>query len=267
MFYRRIFTIIITIIAVIKIMFIFSDLSYGYKRNEYTFSYEYLNPEKDYGYYKTFTFRHFNKINNTTTIFVENYYFSRKIEGEGYLVNFGAYKDWSENLYTYTSISKGTRSNYLPDFRIDNEFFFKTLRQKNLVFSLSTAYMRYYSNSRDFIVGLGFIYYAPKWNFTYKHLVNNSNPGSVVSHTDLFSLGIGEEKKSYLYLTYTSGNQAYLATYLPTPTLVNNNSYSYIINYRKWFDNNNGIILEYSYLKLKGTFKKNGFTIGFFNEY
>jgi hypothetical protein len=89
MLYKKIFTIIITII----IMLTFSDLSYGYKRNEYTFSYEYLNPEKDYGYYKTITFRHFNKINNTTTIFVENYYFSRKIEGEGYLVNLGAYKD------------------------------------------------------------------------------------------------------------------------------------------------------------------------------
>lgn len=244
-----------------------TELSYGYKMNEYRFSYEYLKPKESYGYYKTFFLKHLNKINDTTTIFIENYYFSRKIEKEGYLINVGAYKDWNDSLYTYSSISKGTKSDYLPSFRVDNEFFFKTLKQKNLVFSLSTSYINYYNNSKNFILGLGFTYYYQNWNFTYKHLINNSNPGSVTSHTNILSLGIGEDKKSYIYLTYISGNQAYLATYLPTPTLVNNISYNYIINYRKWINNSNGIILEYNYLKLRDSFEKNGFTIGIFNEY
>ncbi len=191
----------------------------------------------------------------------------RTIEKNGALFNIGAYKDWNKNLYTYSSISFGTNSTYLPKYRLDHEFYFKTLRNKNLVLSVGSSYIKYFNIHSDLILSLGFTYYGDGYNFTYKYLINNNNPGSIISYTNIYSLGIGYEKKHWLYLSYNQGNQSYLATYLINPTIVNYNAKYYSINYRKWINNSSGFILEYNHLDLKDSYKKNGLIFGIFKEY
>ncbi len=173
---------------------LFFSFSFSYQRSEYLISYDKLNPIKTYGEYKTITYNYFNKINNTTTYFISSSLFRRTIEKNGALFNIGAYKDWNKNLYTYSSISFGTNSTYLPKYRLDHEFYFKTLRNKNLVLSLGSSYIKYFNIHSDLILSLGFTYYGDGYNFTYKYLINNNNPGSIISYTNIYSLGIGYEK-------------------------------------------------------------------------
>ncbi len=243
------------------------SIAFSYQRSEYLITYDKLNPYKTYGEYKTITYNYFNKINDTTTYFVSSSLFSRTIDKEGALINIGAYKDWNKNLYTYSSISFGTNSNYLPRYRLDHEFYFKTLKDKNLVLSLGSSYIKYFNVHSDLILSVGFTYYRDGYNFTYKYLINNNNPGSFISYTNIYSLGIGYEKKYWLYLNYNVGDQSYLATYLINPIEVNNKSYYYSINYRKWTKDNSGFIIEYNYLNLKDSYTKNGFVLGIFKEY
>ncbi|MGB9638503.1 MAG: YaiO family outer membrane beta-barrel protein, partial [bacterium] len=242
-------------------------VSFSYKRQEYLVSYDRLNPFNSYGEYKTFSYNFYNQLSNDKTYFFSFSVFNRKIEKDGVMGSFGIYKDWNPNLYTYSSISISTNTIYLPKYRIDHEFYLKTLKSKNLVLNLGGSYIKYFNNSNNTIFSLGLIYYGNGFNFTYKYLINNSDPGNIISYTNIYSLGLGYEKKSWLYLNYNVGNQSYLATYLPNPILVNNKAKYYSINYRKWLNNNSGFIIEYNYLDLKNSYTKNGFIFGFFKEY
>ncbi len=238
----------------------------GYKRVEMGASYEALSPKSIYGSWKTGGFTFFHKPKPDFTYFIGGYSFSRK-EGEAALLWGGAYKDWTDWLYTYSSFSFGTKSVYIPKYRLDHEFNFKIGERRNLVPSLGLSYIKYHDVHKDLVIGLGFTYYQEGWNFTYRHFINRSEPGNVVSSSDLLSLGIGREKHHWTYLDFSFGKQAYLATYLANPQEVRQNSLYVAIKHRHWITNDLGIFGDVSYFKLKGGYEKYGIGFGFFKEF
>lgn len=245
-----------------KIAYSFED----YKRIEIGGSYETLSPKSTYGDWKTGGITFFHKPKTDFSYLVGSNLFSRK-EGQAGLIWGGAYKDWSEWLYTYTSLSFGSQSSYLPKYRFDNEFNFKVGEKKSLVPSLGFSYIKYHDVHKDSVLSLGFTYYQDWWNFSYRHFINKSGPGNVSSSSDFISLGIGKEKKHWTYFDFSFGKQAYLATYLANPQEVRQSSIYAAVKHRHWIKENFGIFGDVSYFKLRGGYEKYGFGLGFFREF
>jgi len=236
-----------------------------YRRLEVFASYEQLSPRL-YGERKTgtFTFVHRPFQNFTYSISLSG--FSRK-EGNAILASIGIYKDWTDRLYTYTALSHGTNSLYLPKFRFDEEVYLKFGKSKNVVPTVGFSYIKYYDVHKDNIISIGLIYYGAGWNITYKHSINRSDPGNVGSSSNLISIGIGREKSSWTYIDFSYGKQAYLATHITLPTEVRQNSLRIGLNHRRWIANSLGIVLNVDYFKLEKGYEKYGFGCGLFKEF
>ena len=255
------------IVLVIWISIFLSNLCLAsdYRRLEIGGSYEKLSPSF-YGEWKSVGINFFHKPRKDFTYFLGISGFSRK-EGDAILFSGGGYKDWTDRLYTYSALSFGTSSEYLPKYRLDHEFNIKFGEKKNIVPALSLSYIKYHSVHKDFVLGLGFTLYQEGWNFTYRHFINKSDPGNVTSSSNLFSLGIGREKASWTYLDFSFGKQAYLATYLATPQEVRQKSMYAAIKHRRWITDSLGIMGEVNFLKLEGGYEKYGFGMGVFKEF
>ncbi len=237
-----------------------------YKRIELGGSYERLSPESVYGTWKTGSFSFYHKPIEGFTYSLGLSGFSRK-EGEASLVWGGAYKDWTERFYTYSAVSFGTMSDYLPRYRIDQEFNIKVGRRKNLVPALGASYIRYHDIHKDLVISIGFTYYHEGWNFTYRHFINESYPGSVRSSSNLVSVGFGREKSSWTYVDLSFGKQAYLASYLASPEEVRQRSFYIAFKHRRWITKDFGVFADISYLKLNKGYEKYGVGLGAFKEF
>lgn len=255
--------------TIYMILFVFFVLGfcYSYQRIEYIYYYDYLKPVDVYGVYRTYSLRYFKRNSETQTNFLEFSYNTRTFDKEGFLLAMGLYKDWNPNLFTYSSVALGTKTDYLPKVRMDHEFFYKIGSKKELVLDLGLSFIKYHNNYQDFSLLYGLTYYSIGWNFTYKTIDSNIKPGNTNSKTDIFSLGFGYEKKSWLYLTYNYGNQFYIANFYSVPFNFDSKFSFYQVNYRTWIKENKGIILEYNYLTLKNNYTKTGLVMGFFYEY
>ncbi len=236
-----------------------------YKRIELSGSYERLSPSL-YGEWKTGTLAFYHSPIRGFTYIIGLSGFSRK-EGEALLSHLASYKDWTENIYTYTSISYGTNSVYLPQLRLDGEVYIKLGAKKNILPSVGLSYIKYHDVHRDTLISTGLTYYADGWNITYKHFLNRSEPGNVRSSADLISIGIGREKASWTYLDLSYGKQAYLATYLAIPEEVRQNSLLIKFSHRRWLTQNWGITLGTNYFKLEKGYEKYGVEFGVFSEF
>ncbi|MHA2647893.1 MAG: YaiO family outer membrane beta-barrel protein [bacterium JZ-2024 1] len=235
------------------------------ERVEFLGSFEQLAPDT-YGEWKSVTINMFRFAGPGRTHLASVSGFMRG-EGDGLLLSFAAYHDWSDSFYTYSAISHGTRSGYLPELRMDGEFFAKMGSRKNVVPAVGLSYIRYYDIHRDWVASLGGTYYANGWNVAYRYFINHSDPGSVRSSSNLISAGIGREKAFWTYLTVSYGKQAYLASYLATPENVTLDSLRVALDYRKWLDSHRGIIVGSDYVKLEDGYEKYGLILGFFNEF
>ena len=229
-------------------------------------SYEYLSPYDDYGDWKTLSAAFYRKERPDLTWFTQLGAFSRK-EGSGLLAAAGAYKDWTESFYTYTSISAGTDSTYLPQIRVDHAFNLKFGPGKKFVWVVGGAYIQYFNVYKDYILSTGLIAYLGSWMAEYRVFRNQSQPGSIESFSHLFSLSYGQEGRQWTTASYSFGKQAYLATELATPEAVKNNSFLLTLKHRHWLANYYGVFGELSYFELQSAYKKGGVLIGVFKEF
>jgi YaiO family outer membrane protein len=234
-------------------------------RIEVSTSYDYLHPHEDFGDWKNITTTFFRKERPDLTWFVQLGAYSRK-EGNGLLTAAGAYKDWTERIFTYTAVSAGTNSEYLPQVRIDHDFNFKFGREKNFVWVVGGSYIQYFNVHRDYIISTGLTVYEGKWLAGYRIFRNLSDPGSVVSYSHLFTLGYGQDGWQWTTATFSFGKQAYLATALAEPEAVDHNSIQATMNHRRWLGKDYGVFGEVSFFHLNDSYQKTGFTIGVFKE-
>lgn len=234
-------------------------------RMEISASYENLSPNS-YGNWNTFSADFYRKESPELTWHAQFSNFSRP-DGKAQLFGAGAYKDWTDRFYTYTSVSAGTSSSYLPRLRVDNDFNYKLGRTKNLVGTIGGTYIQYHGDHKDYILSTGLTAYMNKTVAEYRIFRNQSEPGSVNSYSHLVSLGYGQEKKQRTTVTYSFGKQAYLATALATPEEVRNNSKLITLKHRRWLKDDYGIFGEISRFNLENSYHKTGFLVGFFREY
>jgi len=90
-------------------------------------TYEYLDPSSSYGSWKNLNVTYYQKYAKGLTFVYQAGLFHRDGDDEGSaaLAALGVYKDWTPSLYTYTQLSAGTNSTYLPKYRVDQEFYYK----------------------------------------------------------------------------------------------------------------------------------------------
>lgn len=235
-------------------------------RFEANISYEYLSPNDVYGSWKTLSTGFYSKPRKDITCFLQLGAFSRK-EGEALLGTLGAYKDWSSSLYTYSAFSAGTKSEYLPQIRLDHDFNLKLGDMKNIVWTLGASYIDYFDVHRDIIISTGITLYRNEWIWSYKIFRNESEPGDIISYSQLLSAGYGREGWQWTFLDLSFGKQAYLATYMARPEEVRRDSLHAAIKHRHWMGKDHGIIVDISYFNLKDGYDKYGLSIGVFKEF
>lgn len=242
------------------------DVSEKNQRLEAKFSYEYLNPKSVYGTRETFDLYYYNKHANDLTYFLQLGIFDRE-EGKALLGGLGAYKDWKSNFYTYSALSIGTNSEYLPRFRIDNDFNFKVGPEKNIVLTAGITYIEYFDVHEDVILSAGLTYYQNMWVSGYRFFRNHSDPGDSISYSHLVNIAYGSEESHWTYLIFSYGNQAYLATSLSNPEEIDQDALSITLKHRRRIKDNYGVILETGFFELEDGYKKYLFAPGVFMEF
>ncbi len=235
-------------------------------RIESSFSYEHLTPNAIYGEWKTINVSYFSTPSDGFTYFLQSSLYNRP-EDDGLTGTIGAYKDWNRSLYTYSAVTIGSNTTFLPELRVDHDFNFKLGAKKNLILTIGGTYIDYFSDHSDIIFSVGPTYYWKKWIFQYRYFHNQSDPGSVSSYSQLINAGYGEEGHHWTWLSYSFGNQAYLATYLVLPEEVNRDSFELNLRHRHWLTKHYGIFGNMSYFELDKGYDKIGFALGFFYEF
>ncbi len=235
-------------------------------RIESSFSFEHLSPNAIYGDWKTLNISYFSKPSPGFTYFVQSSLYSRP-EDDGVTGTIGTYKDWNKSLYTYSSVTAGSDTSYLPEFRADHDFNFKLGAKKNLILTIGGTYINYFSDHSDLIISGGPTFYWGRCIIQYRYFNNWSNPGAINSHSQLINIGYGEEGQYWTWLSYSFGNQAYLATYLVQPEEVNRDSYELTLRHRHWLGKHHGVFGNTGYFKLDNGYDKIGFSLGFFYEF
>jgi YaiO family outer membrane protein len=233
-------------------------------RIEISYVYDHLNPHADYGHWNNLLLSYYRKESDTFTWFLQGALSDRVVEGEGSMASWGAYKDWSDSLYTYTQITAGSNCEYFPRFRIDHDFNFKFGERKQWVAIAGFAYIDSHDIHRDYILSPGLTYYAEKYNVTYRLFYNISDPGSETSFTHLLSIGYGREKEQWTYLDLSYGNQAYLSRDLES---VDNDTIRVRLSHRHWLTPHSGVFGAVEYQDLKDSYLRHSIQLGFFKEF
>jgi YaiO family outer membrane protein len=183
------------------------------------------------------------------------------------LVGGGLSKTWNPFLDTYSALSSGSSTGYLPELRIDHSFNFKLGQKRNNVLPIALTYISSHTGHQDYVVSSGIVAYRSNWVYEYKISRNQSEPGGAISYSNLLSVSHGQEGVQWLSLTMSAGKQAYLATNLTIPEKVNHDSFYADIHFRHWLAKNYGITGDLSYLKLDRGYNKYGISLGVFTEF
>jgi YaiO family outer membrane protein len=236
------------------------------RRIEASYSFNNLHPHGEYGDWNAGQIAFYDKISPDFTYFVQGALFNRN-EGNGAAGTVGAYKGWTSFLYTCTSVTVGTQSDYLPKYRVDNDFNFSVWPSKNVNFITGISYLEYFDDQSAWIFSGGPMITFEKWSLHYRLFYNISDPGSISSFSHLISLGYGQEGWQWTYLNVLFGNQAYMTNYLVTSQEVNQNALSIDLQHRHWLGKDYGIFGDVSYFKLEEGYEMYGIGLGVFYEF
>ncbi len=264
-----IFILFIAIFSSVQETVLAAGSSSDNQRIDIGYSYDFLDPHGVYGSWNIGTVTYYNNSIKKFNYFIEADGFSRTIEGEGFLATIGAYTIWTPWLYTYSDISSGTNYLYLPEFRVDNNFNFKLGKYKNIVWEIGGSYIKYNDNNLNLIASTGITYYYKRWVASYRLFRTISDPGNVGSWSHLYSIGYGKRYWERTYLNVTTGNEAYLTTYLPIAdqSRVNYNALDIEIRQRIWLRKDFGIIGNLDYFILQDNYRAYGITVSIFKNF
>ncbi len=257
----------VNIVAALICTMAFNSYAVSPERFEVKYNYERLDPYSEYGEWNSIDMMFYGKEDENWTPFVGGSVIDRKIEGRAALGVLGTYKDWTDWLYTYSSLSFGTNSVYLPKYRLDHEFNFKMGPQQQYVLTAAGTYIKYWDVHENIIFSVGSSIYYRKFVGTVRYFYNISKPGNLYSSSYLVSIDYGAEKDQWTYLTVSWGKQAYLATYLSNPEEVRQNSTIVGIGHRHWLNNTFGLIGELEYMRLQNSYNKYRISGGVFIDF
>jgi YaiO family outer membrane protein len=236
---------------------------YAY-RFESTLTYEHLDPNSDYGDWKSVDAACYARIHRQATAFAQASHHARVKEGSGQTLSAGAYVDWLSRLSTYSALSRGFGEDFLPVYRIDHDFSFL---HDPFVFTIGASYIDYEGEQRDWILSAGATLYHHRWIAEYRLFRNTSDPGGLVSYTHLLSLGYGEEGWRWIFLKFSLGAQAYQARMLSQPEDVRQDAWEFSLHHRHWLGQDWGLMERIGFLSLEDGYDKYAVSVGFFKEF
>ena len=235
-------------------------------RLDFNFSFERLLPNESYGDWKSVSLGFFRRENPDLNWYTQVAGFDRQ-EGQAGYVSAGVTKNWTPWFYTFTAVGGGTRTSFLPNFRVDHDFNFKFGPARRLVGIAGGSYIDYWDEHSDFLLSAGLMAYVERWVFLYRLFHNESNPGSEGSFSHLGSIGYGQEGRHWTFLNFSFGKQAYLATNLATPEAMRFNSTYVSLMHRHWLGPNWGVLGDVSAFWLRDAYDKYGGSLGFFRSF
>jgi YaiO family outer membrane protein len=223
-------------------------------------------PEAIYGNNRSLVIDYYLMPRAGLTLYCESGFYSTKA-GSGVLGIAGVYKDWAPWLYTFSSLSAGTNSEFLQEYRADHDFNFKVGAKKNIVMTAGGTYVKAHDVHTTSVVSPGVTAYLNKLILSFRYLRSASNPGWIVSGSSIYSAEYGAEGKSWLCLTVTEGGQGYLALEVLVPQEVRGNVTNFDLKYRKWLKKDFGFIAGAAYLKLEDSYEKYTVYLGSFKSF
>jgi YaiO family outer membrane protein len=232
---------------------------------EFSFSYDRLTPTESYNDWQTINATFFRNQNKNLNYHLLLSGFIR--EENALLFGAGCTRTWTEKFYTSCGFSGGTESEYTTKIRLDGDINYKILKEKNLVLTVGLSYLNYYTDHEDYVLFGGPTFYKNKFQFVYNLHYAVNYPGEKTSHTHIFSLGYGEDKKDWTFVTFKTGTQSYLATYLPIHQDVDNELADVSVNHRHWFKDNFGIFADVSFVRITNGYDKYGVILGMFHRF
>ena len=228
--------------------------------------YEYLSPKDVYGNWGSGTLGFSQKISEDLNLISDFSYFSRN-EGSGILVAVGGYKDWSRDMFTFTSISAGTNVVITPKVRFDNDFNFKLGEKQAFILPLGFTYIWYYDLRNDVLLSTGLSVYLDSWIFTYRFFLNFSNPGTTISFSNLLSIGCGKEGEQWTYFDISYGELKSLPANIDSYMAISEKSLYLSFKHRSWIGSDYGVFTDLNYLNVIDLYQKYGISLGFFKEF
>ncbi len=215
-------------------------------RLDVDYLYDHLSPNDVYGDWHTATATLYVKTMPRFTPFIQTGLFEREDADAGLTV--GAYTDWKPGLlYTYTAYTTGGASEYLQKHRIDHHFYLN-LGPASLV--VGGGYAEDHRDHEDWYWTVGPRIWRGKFIGEYRVTRQSSDPGGEVAWNHLLTLGWGEEGRSWLFLSATVGEEAYLALNVTPEQRVHHDLWEIGATWQKWLTPRFGLKAQLRYLDL-----------------
>jgi YaiO family outer membrane protein len=224
------------------------------------------SPYEIYGGPKILTLGYFQTQSPTFSFFGEASAHDWK-EGQAVFFSGGAFKDWTQRLYTFTAAGLGSDSTFLPHYRVDQDFNFKVGEKKNVVLTAGGSFIRYHDVHKDTLLAGGLAWYLGSWVANYRLTRIQSDPGGVLSTNHLFSVNQGYVGRRSDALTVSFGSQGYIATVVSPEEGVYSDTFFVEGRHRQWLKEDLGAFLYLHYNSVSDVFVERGATLGVFFEY
>ncbi len=235
-------------------------------RLDVDFLYDHLSPNADYGDWHTATATLYVKVLPRITPFIQTGLFEREDSDGGLTV--GAYTDWVPGLlYTYTAYTTSGSSEYLFNHRFDHHFYLNT---GPLTMVVGGGYAEDHRDHQDWYWTVGPRVWRGRFIGEYRVTRYQSDPGAENSWSHLVSLGLGAEGRSWLFLTASVGEEAYVSTVVAPPQRVHHDYYELGLSYQRWLTPRMGLKGQVGWLDLGDDgdgYEKLGLGAGFFLEF
>ena len=216
-------------------------------RLDIDYRFDQLDPEENYGNWHGTTATLYARQSVEFVPFITAGLSGRDISGDDSFLGIGAYAVLTEDISTYTAFTKGSESDFVPDYRIDH--FFNFIDGPRTIIA-GAGYMKSYRGHEDYIISLGARYWQGPLILEYLHSINYSSPGGHESHSNLFTAGYGAEGTSWIFLTFKLGDEAYTATYVDPWENINHDVVEISASFSRWFGPTWGLKLNTGYLDL-----------------
>lgn len=184
----------------------------------------------DFGKWYTEKIKYLRRAGKCSYYVELNYMYREKMGGSAFVPVAGAYVDWTKWLYTFTSASVGTETEYSPLFRINNDICFKLGGKKQFVTVVGADYIDFHTEQSIAIVSTGLYYYGTGVVLSYRLFLNTCFPGFKKSFTHLASVDQGHRGEYMNTFTVSYGNQAYQTSYVD----INRRAWYALYKHQNW---------------------------------
>lgn len=235
-------------------------------RFEINYSEDYLTPHESYGSWRSIDLLYRRKHSEDLKFLIHTSLSHRDGFGEGVSAGFGIFKDWTQKMYTYSSISSGTNDEYMSRISLGHSFYFKP--GGGHIIPLGFSYRESYDGDSSYSLSSGVIkYIRGGWVYEYYIKRNCSEPGSIVSFSHSAGINKGKEGDQWIRLGVSIGEWAYMATNLLLPEEIHKDSFSVSLKWTKWLGQDYGIKTGIGFFTLEDGYEKYSIDFGIFKDF